>query len=180
MKIQKLICWLPILLCSLNTMAVNSITHSREEFTSESLWHTVTVDRFLALDINRLHQSGLLHANWLQRVVLKQLQKKLAKKVVKGKLDRCSTLSDTMPQLANKNPNMHGLLSLIFGGLGFISLLLGSLAILSIPFALAALILGIIGIKKDKNNTMAIIGLVFGSAVILLLILAIALVTSYL
>lgn len=179
MKILKLICWASFMLCCLHVPAINSIAHSKEAYSSRSLWSTVTVEQFLAMDINRLHQSGLFHANWLQRQLLRQVQKKLAKKVAAGKLDQRLNVSDAVPHRSNNNQNTRGLLSVIFGGLGFIFLLLGSLSILSIPFAIAALILGIIGIKKDKNNTMAIIGLVFGGTVILLLILAIALIATY-
>lgn len=136
----------------------------------------IQISQFIELDFGTLQESKSIKINWIQKWIFKAAQKKLAKKVAQGKIDSTKSLFEIH---AVKNDNKRGLLSLLFAGGGILFLFLGPLAYLSLPLGIAGLILGIIGVKRDKNDTMAIIGMVFGSLVILLFLLAIVLVTSF-
>ncbi len=76
------------------------------------------------------------------------------------------------------NPNKWGMLSLIFNGIGLLAFIfLGPLAL---PFSILAVIFGFKGLKKDSNNTMAIIGLIVGGIGILLELLSLVIAGIYL
>ncbi len=97
------------------------------------------------------------------------LKEKIAFIIFKAKLKR---------QLPDDKSAPHktdiGLLSLIFGGSAFVLALIPYLGIVSIPLALAAIVLGIIGLGRKKGDTKSIIGLVLGSLFILLIAVVLA------
>jgi hypothetical protein len=68
--------------------------------------------------------------------------------------------------------NQRGLFSLILWGVGLL-LLATPLGILSIFINLAGLVLGIMGLKYDRNNTLSIIGIVMNGLTFLLILLTI-------
>jgi hypothetical protein len=71
-----------------------------------------------------------------------------------------------------------GLLSLIFGGSAFVLVLIPYVGLISIPLAIAAIVLGIIGLNRKKGDTKSIIGLVLGSVFILLFAVLLAVFAS--
>lgn len=160
-----------------NGNAINSVSSAPSNNSSANMLSNITVSQFLSLDFDKIQESNLVSLNWMQKSLLKSAQKRLAKKVSKGKIDASQSLLNK--SAAAKGENRRGMFSLIFGGAGFLFLFLGPLAYLSLPLGIAGLILGIIGVKKDKNDTMAIIGMVFGSLVILLFLLAAVLIASF-
>ena len=160
----------PLHLIAVNTTEVDHLKNKTHPLTD------ISVGQFIALDFEKLQESKLIKINWIQKSIFKAAQKKLTKKVNKGKINASQSLFKAG---AGKSENRRGMFSLIFGGAGFLFLFLGPLAYLSLPLGIAGLILGIIGVKKDKDDTMAIIGMVFGSLVILLFILAIILIASF-
>jgi hypothetical protein len=97
------------------------------------------------------------------------LKQKIAFAILKSKLKR---------RLANDKSPEHksdiGLLSLIFGGGAFLIAFIPGVGIASIGLAIAAIILGIIGLGRKKGDTKSIIGLVLGSVFLLLLLVAVA------
>ena len=157
--------------------AINRVSSLSSPTQSGNILSNITVSQFLSLDFDKIQESNLVSLNWMQKSLLKSAQKRLAKKVSKGKIDASQSLLNK--SAAAKGENRRGMFSLIFGGAGFLFLFLGPLAYLSLPLGIAGLILGIIGVKKDKNDTMAIIGMVFGSLVILLFLLAAVLIASF-
>ncbi len=101
-----------------------------------------------------------------KRMTFKQ---KIAFAILKAKLKK---------QLPDDKSAPHktdiGLLSLIFGGSAFLIAFIPFVGIASIPLAIAAIVLGIIGLGRKKGDTKSIIGLVLGSVFILLIAVAVA------
>ena len=69
---------------------------------------------------------------------------------------------------------IFGLLSLIFGAGAWVFAFIPGIGIASIGFAVAAIVLGILGLNRKKGDTKSVIGLVLGSLFLLLLIIAVA------
>lgn len=124
----------------------------------------LTVNDFLAFDAKSYRTVDGKKLKWTERLAFKVVQKNLARKVQKGKIDG----EMTMDQARAAGGNLYGLLSLIFAVVGLFIPYVG-LALL-----VAAFVLGIIGIKRDNNPTMAIIGLVLSAVILLLLLIVIA------
>ncbi len=100
-------------------------------------------------------------------------KQKISFAIIKAKLKK---------QLADEKPVAHrtdlGLLSLIFGGSAFVLAIIPFVGLISIPLAIAAIVLGIIGLRRKKGDTKSIIGLVLGSVFILLFAVLIAVFAS--
>jgi len=96
-------------------------------------------------------------------------KQKLSFAIIKAKLKK---------QLADEKPVARrtdlGLLSLIFGGAAYLVALIPGVGIASIGFAIAAIVLGIIGLGRKRGDTKSIIGLVLGSVLLLLVLVAVA------
>ena len=100
-------------------------------------------------------------------------KQKLAFEILKLKLKK---------QLPDEKTAAHktdiGLLSLIFGGSAFVLAIIPYLGFVSIPLALAAIVLGILGLGRKKGDKKSITGLVLGSVYLLFALVAIAVITS--
>ena len=66
------------------------------------------------------------------------------------------------------------MLSLLFGGAAWVLAFIPGIGIASIGFAVAAVILGILGLNRKKGDTKSVIGLVLGGLFLLLLAIAVA------
>ncbi len=144
-------------------LAVNR--HAAEATTAYGAASLMTVNDFLAVDISSFKKADGKGLKWTQKLAFKAMQKNLARKVNKGKIEGTMTLE----QAGNAaGGNLYGLLSLIFSVVGLFIPYLG-LALL-----IAGLVLGIIGISRDNNPTMAIIGTVLSAVFLLLIIIVIA------
>jgi hypothetical protein len=75
----------------------------------------------------------------------------------------------------------YGTLSLVFGVLGVLSLFVNTGAVVLIGFflALAALILGIKGLKQNGKDLKALFGVILGGGYMILVILALLVVASF-
>ena len=128
------------------------------------------------------HDSGMSIAIFLQ-LKPKEIEKltghkltlreKIALKIYKLKLRKKINGDDPA-----KNKKL-GTLSLIFGIAAFVFVFLPVLSILSLPLAIAAVVLGAISLKGNKN-TNGIIGLILGGTFILLFIVAVLIVIAFL
>ena len=96
-------------------------------------------------------------------------KEKIAFTILKSKLKKQAAEDKAAPRKGDL-----GLLSLIFGGAAWVFAFIPAIGILSIGFAVAAVILGILGLGRKKGDTKSIIGLVLGGLYILLLAVALA------
>ena len=133
-----------------------------------ALAQQLTVNDFLSFDAKTFRTAEGKKLKWTQRMAFQVMQKNLTRKMKKGKIDG----NMTMDEAAAAGGNLYGLLSLIFAVVGLFVPYLG-LALL-----IAALVLGIIGLKRDNNPTMATIGLVLSAVFLLLIIIVIAVASS--
>ncbi|MCB9284120.1 MAG: hypothetical protein H6563_08620 [Lewinellaceae bacterium] len=112
-------------------------------------------------------RAGAEKMSFRERLATKILDKKIKKAMQKSEAHK-----------AGNGGNILSLLSLIFGGASLI--LLWVFGILGLLLALTAIILGIIGSKKENSKVMAILGIVFGSLTLFLVLLAVAFLASLL
>jgi hypothetical protein len=124
---------------------------------------TMTVNDFLAIDIKEYRTAEGKKMKWTHRLILGGKQKNLAKKVRKGEIEGTATMS--MAAAPGQN-NTLGLLSVIFSIVGLFIPYLG------LPMIIAALVLGILGLKRDYNPTLATIGTVLSSVFLVIVIIA--------
>ncbi len=96
-------------------------------------------------------------------------KQKLSFAIIKAKLKK---------QLADEKPAARktdlGLLSLLFGGAAYLVALIPGVGFASIAFAIAAVVLGILGLGRKKGDTKSIIGLVLGATFLLVIAIAAA------
>ncbi|MCU0324682.1 MAG: hypothetical protein MUF45_05455 [Spirosomaceae bacterium] len=104
-------------------------------------------------------------AKWKQKMIVKQLEKmseKIAAKTLKS----------------NANYNKIGKIAGILGIAGLVLLFVPSIGFLGILAGLTAFIMGLVAIKKADQKGWAIAGIVAGSLILLLLILAVTLLAT--
>lgn len=124
-----------------------------------SALNSMTLQNFLTLTPNKYTElTG-------KKMTFKQ---KIAFAILKAKLKR------QLPDSVAHNKADIGLLSLIMGGGAFVVALIPFLGVISIPMAIAGIVLGIIGLGRKKGDTKSIIGLVLGSLFLLLIVIVIA------
>lgn len=154
------------------TNQVSAINSEKIPATGGALVFTpqFTVNDFLSLDVKNYRTADGKKLKWTERLAFKVVQKNLARKVKKGKIDGDLAMEDAKAA----GGNLYGLLSLIFSVVGLFVPYVG-LALL-----VAAVVLGIIGINRDNNPTMAIIGLVISALALLLILIVIAVGFSFL
>ena len=140
--------------------AVNS--HNNETCLQErTLMNTFSDPSFVYGTDAKIQKPGLI-----KRMVIKMAQKSILRKIAKGKLDTFTY--QTRPE-ESANPNKRGLVSVLFAGVGLLFLFIPSgLAAIGGLFAIAGFILGIIGLKRDEDITLALIGTIIGALVIAL------------
>ncbi len=136
-----------------------------------NLGDEMTVNDFLALDVKDYRTAGGNKLKWNQQLAFKIAQKNFTRKVQKGGLDENLNFHEA----ANVSPaNRTGRLSLILSSVGLVFFFIPVVNIIGLGFSLAGLILGIIGLRKDEDQTMAIIGMVIGGLGVLISLLVIA------
>ena len=132
-----------------------------------------TVNYTLPANLNAmtLQQLLTLTPKKYRKITGKRLtfKQRIAFVILKAKLQKQLTDDKTA---ANKTD--IGLLSLIFGGGAFVLAIIPYAGLLSVPMAIAAIVLGIIGLGRKKGDTKSIIGLVLGSVFLLLIVALIA------
>ena len=133
--------------------------------TGSTIASQMTVNDFIALDVNSYRTAEGKKLKWTQRLAFNLVKKNLERKVKKGKIDGDLSMDQAK---GGAGGNIHGLLSLIFSVVGLF------IPIVGLALLIAAFVLGLIGLKKDNNPTMAIIGLVVSGAFLLLILIVIA------
>jgi uncharacterized membrane protein YjjP (DUF1212 family) len=95
--------------------------------------------------------------SFTQRIALKLIQKKARKAEAKSRADNTG----------EKRP--LSTLAVIFGSIGLGVIFIPFLAAVAVPCAVAGIVLGILGIKREGANAMNILGIVFCGTLILVL-----------
>lgn len=137
---------------------------------------SITVNDFLAIDSKVVRTQEGQKLSWAKRLGMKMTQKHLAKQVRKGKIDGGADLHTAMRA---SSANKRGLLSLIFSSLGLIFLFIPYVAILGLGLSIAGFVLGIIGLKRDEDTTMALIGVILGGLALFIYLLVIIAVAAW-
>lgn len=102
-----------------------------------------------------------------------RLKERIAYRIVQKKINKSENKT-------SRGGNTLGLLALIFGILGLLLFWLPVVGFLGFLLGVAAFILGILGIKRDANPGMAIAGLVLGSVMLVILLLAVVIIGAFL
>lgn len=131
---------------------------------AKALAQSMTVEDFLQIDLKGYRSADGKRLKWSQRVAMGMVQKNLARNVKKGKIESTATLDQA---IAAKNKNIFGLLSVIFSVAGLIVPYFG------LAMIIAGLVLGIMGIRRDADPTLAIIGTVISSVFLILIFLVV-------
>lgn len=157
---------------SVRLLAVNTSTTAVEY----SPFNNMTVGDFLSVDVDKVRLEDGKKLKWNQRLAVKMMQKKYARQIKKGKLSNDTSIQDATDSYPS---NKFGLLSLIFSIVGLVCLFIpGPWAVLGSLFTIAGLICGIVGLNRDSEMVLAIIGLSISALLLLLfLVVLIAVVT---
>lgn len=154
------------LLCWNSAFAVhpgnNAIIDSRTSIVNQQM----TVSDFLSINFNHYKTETGSRLTWGQRLAMKMFQKKVAKEVRKGKIEGNSAFFEYAT--GEGYNNRTGRMSLIFSSIGLLLLFVPYLAIVGIALGIAGFILGIVGMKKDADPTMAVIGTILGGVALFL------------
>ena len=120
----------------------------------------MTLHEFLDLTPKRYQELTVTKLNFSQRIAFAILKAKLKRQL---HVDKTATHKTDI-----------GTLSVILGGGAFLVALIPTVGIISIPMAIGAIVLGIIGLGRKKGDTKSIIGLVLGSVFLLLIVAVVA------
>lgn len=137
---------------------------------------TLSVQQFIDFDLKSYRDANGKKLPLLKRFSISILQKKLAKDVKKGRVEANADLSAAMKA---PSANKRGLLSLIFSSLGLIFLFIPYVAILGFGLSVAGFVLGIIGLSRDEDMTMALLGVILGGIGLFIYLLAIVIVAAW-
>lgn len=158
MKLFLLACFF----CLLIPIQLNAVQNSCKPVESSPQLYTPAPGKY--------EKGSFRKPNFIERFALRLAQKSIVKKMAKGELTAASSRDET----ASGNPNKRGLVSLLFALVGIIFLFIpGGLAGIGGLFAIAGFILGIIGLKRDEDKTLALIGTIVGALVVTLYLLVI-------
>ena|SRR5687768_2247262 len=130
-----------------------------------SVGSQMTINDFIAFDAKNYRSADGKKLKWTQRLAFNIVKKNLERKIKKGKIDGDMTM-DKAGKAAGGN--IYGLLSLIFSIVGLF------IPIIGLGLLIAAFVLGLIGLRRDNNPTMALIGLIVSGVFLLLILIVIA------
>lgn len=97
------------------------------------------------------------------------LKEKIAFTILKSKLKKQLPDDKNVPR-----KNNLGMLSLLFGAGTWVFAFIPAIGVISLGFAVAAVVLGILGLGRKKGDVKSIIGLVLGGLFLLLVVVALA------
>ena len=136
----------------------------------------ITVENFLALDVKSLRNTDGKKFGFGKRVAARMIQKSLAQQVKKGKLDSSTSLQEAM---RGTGASKRGVPSVIFSTLGIIFLFIPNFGIVGLGLSIAGFVLGIIGLNRDEDITLALIGTILGAVVLAIYLIAIIFIASF-
>lgn len=148
-------------------MSVTLVTRTFAFIPANSYKNNITLQEFLMLTPQKYQELTGEKMTLKEKILLKIVKLKLRKKMQDDKMHKKNNL---------------GSLSLLFGIISFIGLFVVYIPVLgfiSLFSAIAALILGIKGLRKNKRDTNSLIGLILGGAYLLLAIIFITLIINF-
>ena len=166
--------WLPLLLLSVlqfGPQRMHAALHDlragepARESSAQSTVADLSPDELMNMDYREMRARTGVKLNFFQRVGLKMAQKQYRK------AQERAMAKDGVRSIRSQE-NKLGLLGLILGGAGVLILFIPYLGILSIFLAVAAVVLGAIGMNQDAKPGLAIASVIVGSATILLMLIA--------
>ncbi len=162
---MKKICVLLILIISFYCKPVNAAVAPGDSIITKSIKHNVPLNKLMSSTPAEIEKITGKKLNFVERIQLKLFQKKILK---------YSPEEGGEPTAKQKK---QGKLSMILGISSILLLLIPYVGILSIPAAIAAMVLGIKSIKGN-SNTQGIIGLITGSVTLFIILIAILVIAS--
>jgi len=136
----------------------------------------ITVNDFLSFDFKNYRTAEGKKLSWAKRMSGQIMQKNLARQVKKGKIEGTANFQEAARASA---ANKTGRLALIFSALGIVFLFIPYLSIVGFGLSVAGFVLGIIGLGKDEDTTMALLGLVIGAVGLFLYLLVVLVAVSW-
>jgi hypothetical protein len=171
-KIATLTLALMMMLLAGKSYAVVVVQHQEGETTATATAAAAadfTVADFLNMTPKQYAEQSGEKMSFTKKLAFKMVQNKVKKQVAKGKVDASAPASG----------NTMSLLSLIFGGVGLLSLVL-PIGIFGLLLGVAGLVLGLVAMKKEGSNVMNLLGTIFGGLTVLLFLVAVIFVASIL
>lgn len=162
---MKKIFLLLILIITFYSKPVNAAVAPSDSIITKSVKHNASLNKFLTSTPSEIEKITGKKLNFVERIQLKFFQKKLLKH---------SPEEGGEPTAKQKK---QGKISMILGISSIVLLLIPYVGLLSIPAAIAAMVLGIKSIKGN-SNTQGLIGLITGSATLFIILIAILIVAS--
>ena len=162
-KLQQL---LPAICLLLLILPAPASTTPEKQKTVPSALSSITMQDIIQLSPRRFELKTGIKLKFKERIAYKILKWKLKKKLRK-------------PGEPTAQQKKLGILSLIFGSIAVISILfILQLGIIAFCAAIAGLVLGIISLKGN-SNTPGILGIIFSSGVLIVIVLAIIAITRW-
>lgn len=156
---------------------LNAIHPESDKTLVKEAGSSLTVQQFIDFDLRSYRDGDGKRIPFIKRISLSIIQKKLARDVRKGRLEANEGLAEAMK--AAPSANKRGLLSLIFSSLGLIFMFIPYIVILGFGLSVAGFVLGIIGLNRDEDMTMALLGVILGGIGLLIYLLAIIVVAAW-
>jgi hypothetical protein len=163
---------IPLFMCiCFYTLTANAIVNPCSSIVKVNPKKQITMEQILTMSPKEFQKATGVKLSFTQRLIYKLVQKKLKKQKRLQNPDEPNLKADRNAELSLG----AGIMTWIFA-LG--GILVPFISILSLPFALIALITGATSVKKTTKKTKSVVGMVLGGLYLLILGIGIILISS--